>query len=125
MFVWLSVPHSGNPSIGMIRLVPEQRIIGSWRATSCYKNLNSPHEESLPHAPSSILASQGVQMAKRQTIGENPLDTLASDPSERSWEEKILPSAQPTEYQSSAQADLLSRVQAMEKQTVLMKWLIY
>ena len=59
-------------------------------------------------------------MARRKTIGENPLDALASNAADR-----YPLSAQPVADQSSGQADLLSRVQAMENQAVLMKWLVY
>ena len=59
-------------------------------------------------------------MAKRKTIGENPLDVPASDPAHR-----YPPSTPSAGDHSSGQADLLSRVQAMEERASLMKWLVY
>ena len=62
-------------------------------------------------------------MSRRKTIGENPLDALASDPSDRCPSPSV--SVQPAGNQSLGQADLLSRIQEMEKQAVVMKWLVY
>lgn len=59
-------------------------------------------------------------MAKRTTIGESPLDLPATDPVHR-YSLAALPPGNP----SSGQADLLTRVQAMEEQSSLMKWLVY
>jgi len=59
-------------------------------------------------------------MAKRKTIGENPLDAPAADPAHR-----YPLSAPPSGGQHSEQADLLNRVQTMEQQASLMKWLLY
>lgn len=59
-------------------------------------------------------------MVKRKTIGESPLDLPASEPAHR-YSLSALPSKDP----SSGQADLLTRIQALEEQSSLMKWLVY
>ena len=97
-------------------------------------------------------------MAKRKTIGDNPLDAIVPDPvSGRQDETSAAPKARPpvpvspaaarrsaqpdqtavkqekgiatpaqvARSQSPSQQDLLSRIQSVEEQSQLIKWLAY
>ena len=78
-------------------------------------------------------------MAKRRTIGENPLDTLVSDPGcpakghppaqatpaiVQSGKGAVTPT-QPPRTASQTQDDLLSRIQSVEEKSELTKWLVF
>jgi len=78
-------------------------------------------------------------MAKRRTIGENPLDAIMPDPGSPVKERRpaqatpatvqsgkgALTPSQATPTASQAQEDLVSRIQSVEEQSELTKWLVY
>ena len=74
-------------------------------------------------------------MAKRKTIGVNPLDTLVPDPKPGQWNKSPAAaqarSAGPSVPAPAAQvapppspADLVNRVQSLEKENEFIKWLV-
>ena len=78
-------------------------------------------------------------MAKRRTIGENPLDAIMPDPGSpvkerrpaqatpatvQSGKGTVTPT-QATRTASQAQEDLLGRIRSVEEQSELTKWLVY
>jgi len=78
-------------------------------------------------------------MAKRRTIGENPLDAIMPDPESPTkgrraaqatpatvqTEKGTVTPTQATRTKSADQEDLLSRIQTVEEQSELTKWLVY